>query len=155
MKVLILAGGLGTRISEYSITIPKPMVPIGGKPILWHIMKHYSFFGHKEFFLALGYKSEVIKDYFLNYHSLNSNFTVDLNSGKKTIHNKTDVDWKVTMIDTGLNTMTGGRVKRMKESIGNETFLLTYGDGVTDMIYERINNYLPYLTIINEKVSMR
>ena len=104
-------------------------------------MKHYSFFGHKEFFLALGYKSEVIKDYFLNYHSLNSNFTVDLNSGKKTIHNKTDVDWKVTMVDTGLNTMTGGRVKRMKESIGNETFLLTYGDGLSNINLDNLINF--------------
>ncbi len=133
MKVLILAGGYGTRIAEYTNTIPKPMVPIGGKPILWHLMNYYSTFGHEEFFLALGYKAEIIKEYFLNYHYLNTDFSVDLSTGEKKIHNKVDLNWKITMVDTGINTMTGGRVKRMQKIIGDETFLLTYGDGLSNI----------------------
>ncbi len=133
MKVIILAGGFGTRLSEYTETIPKPMVNIGGKPILWHIMKTYAKYKHTDFYLALGYKAEIIKDYFLNYRSLNSDFTIDLKTGKLTTHQKNVVDWKVTLVDTGLNSMTGGRVKRMQKFIGNETFLLTYGDGVSDI----------------------
>jgi len=133
MKVIILAGGFGTRLSEYNESIPKPMVPIGGKPILWHIMKNYAYFGHKDFYVALGYKAEIIKEYFLNYRTINSDFTVDLDSGSVTPHQMDDVNWQVTLVDTGLNTMTGGRVKRMQPFIGNETCLLTYGDGLSDV----------------------
>jgi len=136
MKVVILAGGFGSRLSEYTESIPKPMVSIGGKPILWHIMKSYAYFGHSDFYLALGYKTEVIKEYFLNYRTLNADFTVDLGTGSLTPHQQDEVDWKVTLVDTGLNTMTGGRVKRMKSFIGNETFLLTYGDGLSDVNLE-------------------
>ena len=133
MKVVILAGGFGTRLSEYTTSIPKPMVNIGDRPILWHIMQTYAHFGHKDFYLALGYKSEMIKDYFLNYKILNDDFSIDLSNGEIETHQKTEIDWKVTLVDTGLNSMTGGRVKRMKEFIGNEPFLLTYGDGVADI----------------------
>jgi glucose-1-phosphate cytidylyltransferase len=133
MKVIILAGGFGTRLSEYTDVIPKPMVPIGGKPILWHIMNHYAKFHHKEFFLALGYKAEVVKDYFLNYRSLNSDFTIDLSSGNITPHQHDTVDWKVTLVNTGDLSMTGGRVKRMQPFIGHETCMLTYGDGVSNI----------------------
>ena len=136
MKVVILAGGFGTRLSEYTESIPKPMVSIGGKPILWHIMKSYAYFGHSDFYIALGYKNEVIKEYFHNYSTLNADFTVDLGTGSLTPHQQDEVDWKVTLVDTGLNTMTGGRVKRMKSFIGNETFLLTYGDGLSDVNLE-------------------
>lgn len=133
MKVVLLAGGFGTRLAEYTGIIPKPMVPVGGKPILWHIMKTYAHFGHKEFYVALGYKSEVIKEYFLNYRALNSDFTVDLANGGVTPLQKDPVDWKVTLVHTGENSMTGGRVKRLKHLIGNEPFMLTYGDGVADI----------------------
>jgi glucose-1-phosphate cytidylyltransferase len=133
MKVIILAGGFGTRLSEYTQSIPKPMVTIGGKPILWHIMKTYAKYGHTDFHLALGYKAELIKDYFLNYRSLNSDFTIDLESGNLSVHQNDNVNWKVTLVDTGLNSMTGGRVKRMKDFVDNETFLLTYGDGLSDI----------------------
>jgi len=133
MKVILLAGGFGTRLAEYTDVIPKPMVPIGGKPILWHIMQTYSNFGHKDFYVALGYKSEVIKEYFLNYSALNADFTVDLSSGNVTPHQVDPIDWKVTLVNTGNSTMTGGRVKRMQSFIGNETCMLTYGDGVADI----------------------
>lgn len=133
MKVIILAGGFGTRLSEQTEVIPKPMVTVGGRPILWHIMKTYAHFGHKDFHLALGYKAEIIKEYFLNYRSLNANFTVNLLSGEVDPHEVEDIDWKVTLVDTGSESMTGGRVKRMKSFIGIETFMLTYGDGVADI----------------------
>ena len=133
MKVVILAGGFGTRLSEYTDSIPKPMATVGGKPILWHIMKTYAHFEHKDFYLALGYKAEVIKEYFLNYRSLNADFTVDLASGNIESHQIDDTDWNVTLVNTGLETMTGGRIKRLKSFIGNEPFLLTYGDGVADI----------------------
>lgn len=133
MKVILLAGGFGTRLSEYTNVIPKPMVPVGGKPILWHIMQTYAQFGHKDFYVALGYKAEVIKDYFLNYRSLNADFTVDLSSGAVSSHQVSSVDWRVTLVNTGDTSMTGGRVKRMKSFIGNETCLLTYGDGLADI----------------------
>ena len=133
MKVVILAGGFGTRLSEYTESIPKPMVSIGGKPILWHIMNTYARFGHKDFYIALGYKAEVIKEYFLNYRTLNSDFTVDLSNGNLVAHQQDLVDWQVTLVDTGLDSMTGGRVKRLKDFICDEPFLLTYGDGVADI----------------------
>jgi glucose-1-phosphate cytidylyltransferase len=133
MKVIILAGGFGTRLSEYTNSIPKPMVTIGGRPILWHIMQTYAHFGHKDFYIALGYKAELVKEYFLHYRSLNSDFTVDLASGDLTPHQIDSVDWNVTLVDTGLNSLTGGRVKRMQRFIDNETFMLTYGDGVSDI----------------------
>ena len=133
MKVIILAGGFGTRLSEYTDVVPKPMVKVGGRPILWHIMRTYAHFNHKDFYIALGYKSEVVKEYFLHYRSLNSDFTVDLSLGAITPHQQGDVDWRVTLVDTGDQSMTGGRVKRMQSFIGNETALLTYGDGVSDV----------------------
>jgi glucose-1-phosphate cytidylyltransferase len=133
MKVILLAGGFGTRLAEYTDVIPKPMVPVGGKPILWHIMQTYARFGHKDFYVALGYKAEVIKEYFLNYRALNADFTVDLASGNVTPHQVDSVDWKVTLVNTGDASMTGGRVKRMQSFIGNETCMLTYGDGVADI----------------------
>ena len=133
MKVLLLAGGFGTRLSEYTETIPKPMVTVGGRPILWHIMRTYAHFGHKDFYLALGYKAALIKEYFLHYRPLNADFTVDLATGSVSPHQVDDVDCRVTLVDTGLETMTGGRVKRLKSFIGNEPFMLTYGDGVADI----------------------
>lgn len=133
MKVVILAGGFGTRLSEYTESMPKPMVSIGGKPILWHIMQSYAKFGHTDFNIALGYKAEMIKEYFVNYKSLNSDFTINLSTGNLTSHQSDEVDWKVTLIQTGLNSMTGGRIKRMKSFIGNEPFLLTYGDGLSNI----------------------
>jgi glucose-1-phosphate cytidylyltransferase len=133
MKVIILAGGFGTRLSEYTNLIPKPMVPVGGLPIIWHIMARYAHFDHKDFYLALGYKADVIKDYFSNYYTLNSNFSVNLGTGAVSGIKRSPVDWKVTMIDTGDSSMTGGRVKRMKSFIGNEPFMLTYGDGLADI----------------------
>lgn len=133
MKVILLAGGFGTRLAEYTDVIPKPMVPIGGRPMLWHIMQRYARFGHKDFYVALGYKAEVIKEYFLNYRALNADFTIDLASGTIRPHQTDSVDWRVTLVNTGDTTMTGGRVKRMKPYIGDEPFLLTYGDGVADI----------------------
>ena len=133
MKVILLAGGFGTRLSEYTETLPKPMVRIGGKPILWHIMKTYAHFGHTNFYIALGYKAEVIKEYFLHYKTMNADFTVDLGEGTVTSHQLDELNWKVTLVDTGLHTMTGGRVRRMKPYIGNETCLLTYGDGLSNV----------------------
>ena len=133
MKVIILAGGFGTRLSEYTGTVPKPMVTVGGRPILWHIMRSYAHFGHKDFYLALGYKAELIKEYFLHYRSVNSDFTVDLGTGEVLPHQTDVADWRVTLVQTGLESMTGGRVKRLQSFIGNEPFMLTYGDGVADI----------------------
>jgi len=133
MKVILLAGGFGTRLSEYTENIPKPMVTVGDKPILWHIMKTFANYGHTDFFVALGYKAEIVKEYFLNYRSLNADFTVDLSLGSITPHQFDDVNWKVTLVDTGKVSMTGGRVKRMQSFIGDEPFLLTYGDGLADI----------------------
>jgi glucose-1-phosphate cytidylyltransferase len=133
VKVIILAGGYGTRLSEYTETIPKPMVTVGGRPILWHVMQCYAHFGHKDFYLALGYKAEVIKEYFLHYRSLSSDFTVDLFSGNVESYQTDDTDWRVTLVHTGLESMTGGRVKRLQSFIGNEPFMLTYGDGVANV----------------------
>lgn len=133
MKVLILAGGYGTRISEESDSKPKPMIDIGGKPIIWHIMKHYSSFGYNEFVLLLGYKSYVVKEYFANYYLHNSDVTIDTAKKSIEVHNNYSENWKITLLETGLDTMTGGRVKRAKDYIDNEPFLLTYGDGVSDV----------------------
>jgi len=133
MKVILLAGGFGTRLSEYTETIPKPMVTVGGRPILWHIMNRYAEFGHKDFYVALGYRAEVVKEYFLHYRSLNADFSVDLSSGTITSHQTDDVDWNVTLVHTGLESMTGGRVKRLQRFIGDEPFMLTYGDGVANI----------------------
>ncbi|BAO31121.1 glucose-1-phosphate cytidylyltransferase [Sulfuritalea hydrogenivorans] len=133
MKAILLAGGFGTRLSEYTEAIPKPMVTVGGRPILWHIMRTYAHFGHKDFYVALGYKAELIKEYFLHYRSLNADFTVDLATGAVSPHQIDDADWRVTLVHTGLESMTGGRVKRMQSFIGNEPFMLTYGDGVADI----------------------
>ncbi|MCE8827072.1 NTP transferase domain-containing protein, partial [Bacteroides fragilis] len=133
MKAVILAGGFGTRLSEATNLIPKPMVEIGGKPILWHIMKTYSHYGINEFIICCGYKQYIIKEYFANYFRHNSDMMVDLSNNTTTILDNHSENWKVTMVDTGLNTMTGGRIKRVQKYIGNERFLLTYGDGVADL----------------------
>ena len=133
MKTVILAGGLGSRLAEFTNVIPKPMVKIGDKPILWHIMNIFSNYNHKDFYLALGYKSEVIVDYFLNYRSLNSNISIELKTGKINTYQDITEDWKIHLINTGFESMTGGRLKRMKEYIGDETFFLTYGDGISDV----------------------
>lgn len=141
MKVVILAGGFGTRLAELTQEIPKPMVPIGEKPILWHIMNHYSKFGFNEFVIALGYKAQLIKDYFINYPSLNSDFTINLDDGKIDWHNRINEKWKVTLIDTGLNTMTGGRVARLKQNLSDKPFLLTYGDGLSNVDIAALVNF--------------
>lgn len=133
MKVLILAGGLGTRLSEETDLKPKPMVEIGGRPILWHIMKNYSYWGFNEFVVLTGYKSHVIKDYFINYYTRYSDITVDMANNSVEVHQHRNEPWKVTMLYTGQNTMTGGRIKKAQEYVGNERFMLTYGDGVSDV----------------------
>ena len=133
MKTIILAGGFGTRLSEYTKLIPKPMVEIGGKPIIWHIMNHYARYGYKDFVVALGYKGEVIKNYFLQYYAQNNDFTIDLSNGVVNYINEYTRDWRVTLVDTGAGSMTGGRVLRLKNIIGNEDFMLTYGDAVSNV----------------------
>lgn len=140
MKVVLLAGGLGTRISEESAIKPKPMIEIGGMPILWHIMKEYSFYGYNEFIICAGYKQECIKEWFSNYFLRNADVTFDYTEGKDImiVHNKMIEPWKVTIVDTGLNTMTGGRLKRIQPYIKEEMFLMTYGDGVCDVNIEHL-----------------
>ena len=138
MKVLLLAGGFGTRLSEETEIRPKPMAEIGGKPILWHIMKGYSHYGFNEFVILLGYKGYYIKEYFSNYFLHQSDVTIDLSTNKIEVHNNSSEPWKVTLLDTGQETMTGGRIKRAKEFIGNEPFLLTYGDGVSDIDLKKL-----------------
>ena len=133
MKVVLLAGGYGTRISEESSLKPKPMIEIGGKPILWHIMKIYSHYGFNDFVILLGYKSYLIKEYFANYFLHQSDITIDLEANSIQVHQSTAEKWKITLVDTGVDTMTGGRLKRAEAYIGNEPFLLTYGDGVADV----------------------
>ena len=133
MKVLLLAGGFGTRLSEETDIRPKPMAEIGGKPIIWHIMKGYSHYGFNEFVILLGYKGYYIKEYFGNYFLHQSDVTIDLSTNGIEVHNNTSEPWKVTLLETGQDTMTGGRIKRAKNFIGNEPFLLTYGDGVSDV----------------------
>jgi len=138
VKVVILAGGYGTRISEETHSIPKPMIAIGGKPILWHIMKTYSQYGFNEFVVLLGYKSYVIKEYFSNYFLHQSDVTFDLANNEAEIHGNTSEPWKVTLLDTGQDTMTGGRIRRAKEFLKNEPFMLTYGDGVCDIDFKQL-----------------
>ena len=141
MKVIILCGGLGTRLSEETILRPKPMVEIGGRPILWHIMQNYSYFGFNEFVLALGYKGDVIKQYFLNYHYYQNNITVDLASGNVTHHNSHKEKWKVHLLETGANTQTGGRIRRGMLFSAKERVMATYGDGVADMNIKRLLSF--------------
>ena len=134
MKVVILAGGYGTRISEESMTRPKPMIEINGDPILWHIMKEYSHYGFNEFIICAGYKQHIIKEFFANYYLHHSDITFDFSAeNSMTVHNNVVEPWKVTIVDTGLNTLTGGRIKRVRKYIGEQPFLLTYGDGVCDV----------------------
>lgn len=134
MKTIILAGGLGTRLAEETVVKPKPMVEIGGKPILWHLMNIYGAHGFNEFIVALGYKGEVIKDYFLNFHSLNANLSVDLSTGRHAAQPSAPVPWNVHLVDTGVNTQTGGRIKRLGSWLGDDShFLMTYGDGLGDV----------------------
>ena len=143
MKVVILAGGFGTRLSEETELKPKPMVEIGGRPILWHIMKIYSYYGFNDFIILTGYKSHVIKDYFINYYTRYSDITVDMVENSVDIHKTRQEPWKVTMLYTGEKTMTGSRIKKAQSHIGNERFLLTYGDGVADVnIPETINSHI-------------
>lgn len=140
MKVVLLAGGFGSRISEESQFKPKPMIEIGGMPILWHIMKEYAHYGHTEFIICAGYKQEYIKQWFANYFLYNADVSFDYKDGKNemTIHQAHCEPWKVTVVDTGYNTMTGGRIKRIQKYVGNETFLLTYGDGVCDVDINKV-----------------
>ena len=138
MKVVILAGGFGTRISEESELKPKPMIEIGGKPILWHIMKIYSSFGFNDFVICCGYKAYCIKDYFHHYYMHQTDMTIDLERNTTEYHNSAAEPWRVTLVDTGLNTMTGGRIKRIQQYIGNEAFMLTYGDGVSNVDIEAL-----------------
>ncbi|HAR41206.1 MAG: glucose-1-phosphate cytidylyltransferase [Nitrospirae bacterium GWC2_57_13] len=141
MKVVILAGGMGTRISEETVVRPKPMVEIGGKPVLWHIMKMYSHYGYNEFVICLGYKGYMIKEYFSNYFLHMSDVTFDMQHNTMQVHQKYAEPWKVTLVDTGIETMTGGRVKRVASYIGNEPFMLTYGDGVSDVNITELLKY--------------
>ena len=141
MKVVLLAGGFGTRLSEATHTIPKPMVEIGGKPILWHIMKIYSHYGFNEFIICCGYKGYVIKEYFANYFLHTSDITVDIENNNIEVHNTHSEPWRITLVDTGLESMTGGRVKRIQKYIGNETFMLTYGDGVSNINIKELVEY--------------
>jgi glucose-1-phosphate cytidylyltransferase len=154
MKVGILAGGVGSRLAEETEIKPKPMVEIGGQPILWHIMMHYAHFGLNEFVIALGYKGNVIKKFMVDYCNLNSNLTVNLRDGQVNIHGGQRVDWTVELIDTGYSTMTGGRIKRIIPYMGNETFMLTWGDGVSDvdlkalLAFHRAHGKLATLTAV-------
>ncbi|MBE0675035.1 MAG: glucose-1-phosphate cytidylyltransferase [Bacteroidales bacterium] len=157
MKVLILAGGVGSRLSEETIIRPKPMVEIGGKPILWHIMKIYSFYGYNDFVILCGYKGYMIKEYFANYILHMTDITIDMKSNAIKHHNSYYEPWRVTLIDTGLDTMTGGRIKRVKEYIGNSTFMVTYGDGVSDVnikelidFHKRHGKYITITSVLPE-----
>ncbi len=141
MKVLILAGGFGTRLSEETNILPKPMVEIGGRPILWHIMKSYSYYGFNEFIILLGYKGYCIKEFFANYFLHQSDVTIDLSTGEMNIHKSSSEPWKVTLLDTGIKTMTGGRIKRARDLINDAPFLLTYGDGVCDINISSLVNF--------------
>ena len=139
MKVVILAGGLGTRLGQQAEAVPKPMVPIGGKPILWHIMKIYSYYGFNEFIICLGTKASVIKSYFHEYKTINNDFTIDMSSGSIEYHNSHgETDWKVTLVDTGLDTLKGGRIKRIETYLGSQVNMLTYGDGLADVDLRKV-----------------
>ena len=138
MKVVILAGGLGTRLSEETIVKPKPMVEIGGKPLIWHIMNIYGFYGYKEFFVTLGYKGEMIKEYFLNYYHHQSDLTIELKTGKAVATNNNFEEWIIHLIDTGFDSMTGGRLGRLRDRFKKETFMLTYGDGVSNVNIKKL-----------------
>ena len=159
MKVVILAGGLGTRISEESDVKPKPMVEIGGKPILWHIMKSYSYFGFSEFIILCGYKGYLIKDYFANYYKHMADLTVNLMDNSIEYHRNHSEPWRVTLLDTGLDSMTGGRVKRARAFLNNEPFMLTYGDGVADInIHELLQfhrNHGKFMTLTSVQQEAR
>lgn len=154
MKVGILAGGLGTRLAEETETKPKPMVEVGGRPIMWHIMKHYAHYGFQDFAIALGYKGEVIKKYMVDYCSLNSNLTVNMGSGQVQMHQGWRPNWQIDLIDTGLHTNTGGRIKRLIPYMNNETFMLTWGDGVSDinlqdlLAFHRHHGKLATMTVV-------
>jgi glucose-1-phosphate cytidylyltransferase len=154
MKVVILAGGLGTRLTEETELRPKPMVEIGGRPILWHIMKIYSHFGFSDFIICCGYKGYFIKDYFHHYYMHEADMTVDMGNNTIEYHNSKSEPWRVTLVDTGLRTMTGGRLKRVEEYVGNDTFMLTYGDGVADieipklLEFHRMSGKLATLTAV-------
>ncbi len=141
MKVVILAGGLGTRLSEETDIRPKPMVEIGGKPILWHIMKIYSHYGFNEFIICLGYKGFMVKEYFANYFLHQSDVTFDLSNNQMKIHNTATENWKITLVDTGKDTLTGGRIKRIKEYVNGEKFFLTYGDGVSNVNIKQLLDF--------------
>jgi glucose-1-phosphate cytidylyltransferase len=141
MKVVILAGGMGTRISEETDLKPKPMIEIGGKPVLWHIMKIYSHYGFNDFIICCGYKGHIIKEYFANYFLYQADMTIDLAGNKVDIHHSHTEPWKITLIDTGLNTMTGGRIKRIEPYVHNETFMLTYGDGLGNIDLNALLNF--------------
>lgn len=154
MKVIILAGGYGTRLSEETDIKPKPMVEIGGKPILWHIMKSYSYYGFNDFLILLGYKGYCIKEYFANYYLHQSDVTFDMKTGEMKVHSNASEPWKVTLLDTGFESQTGGRIKRAQEHIGGETFMLTYGDGVSNVNIEKLlhthkrnNSYLTMTSV--------
>ena len=151
MKVVILAGGYGTRLSEETSLKPKPMVEIGEEPILWHIMKIYSHYGYNDFVICLGYKGNVIKDYFINYHRMHSNLTVDVNNGSITTSESRSEKWKVQVIDTGIEVMTGGRLKRIEKYLDDDTFLMTYGDGVSDV---NVNDLVAFHRKHNRLVTM-
>jgi len=159
MKVIILAGGLGTRLSEETNLVPKPMVEIGGRPILWHIMKIYSYWGYNEFVILTGYKSHMIKDYFINYYTRYSDITVDMKDNTVELHNHRTEPWKVTMLYTGQDSMTGGRLLSAKDFVGKERFMLTYGDGVSNINIPDLINYHEnsgkYVTLTSVKPSGR
>ncbi len=141
MKTVILAGGFGTRLSEYTDNIPKPMVNIGNRPMIWHIMNLYSNYGFKDFVLALGYKSDFIKDYFTNIHKKLSNFSIDLSNGELEIIDGPTLDWKISLIDTGLNSNTGGRIKKLERYLSNSTFMVTYGDGLSNINIKKLLDF--------------
>ena len=153
MKVVLLAGGFGSRISEDSTYKPKPMIEIGGMPVLWHIMKEYSYYGHNEFIICAGYKQEYIKEWFAHYFLYNSDVSFDYRDGtnKMTVHHSDIEPWKVTVVDTGYDTMTGGRIKRVQKYVGNETFMMTYGDGVCDV---NINKLIEFHKIHKKKATL-
>ena len=151
MKVVILAGGYGTRLSEETSLKPKPMVEIGEEPILWHIMKIYSHYGYNDFIICLGYKGNIIKDYFINYHSMHSNLTLSLSNGTITASESHSENWRVQLIDTGSEVMTGGRLKRIEKYIDDDTFLMTYGDGVSNV---NVSNLVAFHGEHNKLVTM-